>query len=120
MDAFIFWIVSLDMMTDKCFAVGDFGMKDSAPDSCGTSPYDVLDTDPQTATLSSFVGLNAGGFWTLYFADVSPLTVSTIQSWSINIITAPIPEPSAAALFGIAAIAGIWKRIRRPSVRLLS
>ncbi|HLP76027.1 MAG TPA: PEP-CTERM sorting domain-containing protein [Candidatus Paceibacterota bacterium] len=84
-----------------------------APDGRNVSPYSVVNTDPRTATLGSFNGSGANGFWTLYFADVSPLGTSTIQSWSVNIATAPVPEPSSAALLGVALLCGAARRFRR-------
>ncbi len=84
-----------------------------APDGRNLSPFSVLDTDPRTATLSSFNGQNAGGFWTLFLADVSPLSISTIQSWSVNITTAPVPEPGSAALLGLAALFAVVRRVKR-------
>jgi subtilisin-like proprotein convertase family protein len=84
-----------------------------SPDGRSTSPYAVLDTDPRNAMLSSFVGLNSGGFWTLYFADVSPLAVSTIQGWSVTINTAPVPEPSSAAFLGLGACLFFYRSFRQ-------
>ncbi len=87
--------------------VGNF-----APDGRNVNPFFVVNTDPRNATLGSFGGLNAAGFWTLYFADVSPLAVSTIQGWTVTITTAPVPEPSVFALLTVSA-ALAWTKRRR-------
>lgn len=84
-----------------------------APDGRAVSPFAVLDSDARTAMLNNFIGLDTAGFWTLYIADVSPLGTSTLQNWSVNIGTAPVPEPSTAALLGLAALAGIARRSRK-------
>jgi subtilisin-like proprotein convertase family protein len=70
---------------------------DYAPDGRNVSPLTALNTDPRTAFFSSFDGLDPTGGWTLFFADVSPLEVSTIQSWSVN-VGVTVPEPSSFAL----------------------
>ncbi len=82
-----------------------------APDGRFVNPFNALDTDARTATLSSFNGLDANGSWTLFFADVSPLAVSTIESW--NVAVAVVPEPGSATLIGLAlglAAARKWPR----------
>ncbi len=82
-----------------------------APDGRFVNPYGALDTDPRTAFLSSFNGLDPNGGWTLFFADVSPLSTSTVQSWSVNIGTT-VPEPNSGALLLLGA-AAVFGRIRR-------
>lgn len=72
------------------------------PDGRFVNPFTALDTDPRTAFLSSFTGLAPNGTWTLFFADVAPLAVSTIQSWSVNLgVATAIPEPGCAALLSL-------------------
>jgi subtilisin-like proprotein convertase family protein len=51
--------------------------------------------------LGSFNGLDPDGTWTLFFADLSPLQTSTIQSWTVNIGVA-VPEPGSFALMSLA------------------
>jgi len=72
-----------------------------APDGRFVNPFNVLDTDARTAPLNSFNGVDPNGQWTLFFADVSPLAVSTLQSWTVNLAVA-VPEPGSAALLGLA------------------
>ncbi|WP_309400057.1 hypothetical protein [Cerasicoccus maritimus] len=67
-----------------------------------TDPSLVLDTDSQTAMLSSFVGLPASGNWTLFLADIGPGEITTVESWSLSITG--VPEPmTTVSLLGIAA-----------------
>lgn len=79
-----------------------------APDGRFVNPFAVLDTDPRTAMLSSFTGLEANGDWTIFFADVSPLAASTIQSWSVSLSV--VPEPGSAALVGLAGLLYLTRR----------
>ena len=74
-----------------------------APDGRNVNPYGALDTDPRTALLGGFNGLDPNGTWTLFFADVSPLATSTIQGWSVNIGTT-VPEPNSVALLLLGAV----------------
>lgn len=81
-----------------------------APDGRRVNPFLTLDTDARTAMLGDFIGLNPAGVWTIFFADVSPLSVSTIQSWSVNIGVTAVPEPGMCAFLGLAALAFLFKR----------
>lgn len=84
------------------------------PDARQASPYSVVDTSDRTAFLSSFIGQNPNGAWTLFLADVSPVGISTLNSWSIEITTAPEPGSLVCAGFmGTAVIAyRLWRRKR--------
>lgn len=83
-----------------------------APDGRFVNPFTALDTDSRTAMLNSFTGLEASGTWTLFFADVSPLAVSSIQSWTVNVAVA-VPEPGSATLLTLAIGLGAVRRLRR-------
>ncbi len=87
--------------------VGNF-----APDGRAVNPFTAVNTDARTAFLSSFTGLDPNGSWTLFFADVSPLAASTIQSWHVSIGVSVVPEPGSAALLGLAGMA-IWAQRNR-------
>ena len=84
------------------------------PDGRPSSPASVLDTDPSTAGLSQFNGLDANGSWTLFIADLSTGGNSVLNSWQLSF--SAVPEPSVGALgmlsLGLAAACG-WKGIRR-------
>ena len=75
-----------------------------APDGRNVNPFTTLDTDARTAMLSSFNGLDPNGAWTLFIADVSPLSVSTVQSWTVS-IGVGIPEPTDVALLVLGLLA---------------
>ena len=85
-----------------------------APDGRNVNAFGALDTDPRTALLGGFNGLDPNGTWTLFFADVSPLAASTIQSWSVTIGTT-VPEPGSAALLllGAVTLLGVIRRAGR-------
>ena len=72
-----------------------------APDGRNVNPFTALNTDPRNALLGSFNGLDPDGTWTLFFADLSPLQTSTIQSWTVNLGVA-VPEPGSFALMSLA------------------
>lgn len=80
-----------------------------APDGRFVSPFTAVNTDPRTAFLSSFNNLDPNGDWTLFFADVSPIAVSSIRSWTVNLGVVAVPEPGSLALLGVAALLG-WAR----------
>lgn len=69
------------------------------PDGRIVDPLLVLDTDPRPATLSSFGGLDANGTWTLFVADQSAGSTSTLQSWGLTVTG--VPEPSVVLLGGL-------------------
>ncbi len=81
------------------------------PDARTTDPALVLDSDPRSAFLSSFEGLDANGDWTLFIADLSPGETVTLESWSLSITG--IPEPAPATLAGLGLLA-LFRR-RRPA-----
>ena len=58
------------------------------PDGRATSPMTTVDSDPVTARLNSFNGLDPNGEWTLFIADVSPAGTSTLVSWGISVTSA--------------------------------
>ena len=80
-----------------------------APDGRNVNPYNALDTDPRTAMLGSFNGIDPNGTWTLFFADVSPPSVSTLQSWTVN-IGVTVPEPGSTTLVGLMIALGWFRR----------
>ena len=77
----------------------------------------LLPTDVTRAnTLDVFNGANPNGDWTLYFADRSPIGISTLNSWSVGIEAVPEPANIALAVFGVlfASVQGmrLWSRRR--------
>ncbi len=83
------------------------------PDARNVNPALVVTSDPRTAFLESFFGLDPNGEWTLFLADYSGGEESILESWSLNIMT--VPEPGASALAAVAAvsIAAVLPPVRR-------
>jgi subtilisin-like proprotein convertase family protein len=84
------------------------------PDGRNVDPQLVVGTDPQTAMLSSFIGLDPNGTWTLFVADFATGYQSTLVNWSLTVVT--VPEPTSLqflTVFGGLAAAGIrWRQWR--------
>jgi subtilisin-like proprotein convertase family protein len=81
------------------------------PDGRKIDPASVLDTDPRTAMLSSFNGLDPNGDWTLFVADLSAGGVSVLNNWQL--VINPVPEPSTAALLGAGGLILLGRARRR-------
>lgn len=81
------------------------------PDGRAVDPGSVLDTDARTAGLGIFAGVPADGTWSLFGADLSSGAVHRIDSWTLRLET--VPEPAAASLGALAALA--FTRRRRVS-----
>jgi subtilisin-like proprotein convertase family protein len=84
-----------------------------APDGRNVDPSVVLDTDPQTTSLSSLVGDDPSGDWTLFLADLDYGEQGTLTSWGL-VVTA-VPEPGTLGLLalGLGGLAGMrWLRRR--------
>jgi len=72
-----------------------------APDGRTADPAVVLIESPRTALLTSFKGLNAGGTWTLFAADLESGEEAKLLSWGMDI---EIPEPRQCALLAAAGL----------------
>ena len=78
------------------------------PDGRNIDPDNALDTTPRTALLSSFIGFDASGDWTMYVADVSSGDTMTLESWSITITG--VPEPATTTLVAVGALCMLRRR----------
>jgi subtilisin-like proprotein convertase family protein len=84
------------------------------PDGRTTSPATVLNTDPGTANLSQFNGLNPNGNWTLFVADLSPGGTSELLGWQLTVN--PVPEPSGSVLMLIGLGVLLLKPFRKAAI----
>ena len=84
-----------------------------APDGRGINPFNALDTSPRDAMLVNFTAYDPNGAWTLFFADLAPTAVSTIQSWTVSIEA--VPEPSVVGLAALGGMALALRRARKAS-----
>lgn len=85
------------------------GTLNSVPTTGGAYKPDGQTTSPLTAPVgysagggsatfaSTFGGTDPSGSWTLFFADMSGGSTATLNSWSVDIISA-VPEPANLAL----------------------
>lgn len=71
------------------------------PDGRNVLPYLVTDTSPRTAMLTSFLGGDPSGDWTLFIADLSPLYQSTVLEWGIFITADAVAVPEPCPLAGV-------------------
>ena len=58
-------------------------------------------------SLGKFIGLPSNGTWRLYIEDQSRGSVSTLNSWSLAISTASVPEPDQVAAMGLLGLMGL-------------
>ncbi|HSU53427.1 MAG TPA: PEP-CTERM sorting domain-containing protein [Candidatus Dormibacteraeota bacterium] len=72
----------------------------------------TFDSAGRSAMLSLFNTADPNGTWTLFVADVSSGGEGTLVSWSMDITTSAIPEPSVAAFLVLGAV-GAWIRRKR-------
>jgi len=73
-------------------------------------PNTVTDSSSRNTSLANYAGMNPNGAWTLFFADMSGGSVSTLTSWSLNI--EPVPEPVTVALCIAGVIFGGFRFVR--------
>lgn len=87
-----------------------------AVDGRETDPSLVTASDPRTALLSSFNGLDASGDWTLFIVDNAQFGQGTLVSWSLQITGIPEPATWATALGLTATLTFVVARRRRALV----
>ncbi len=84
-----------------------------APDGRNVDPSAVLDTSPVSATLSSFIGTNPNGQWTLFLADLDYGEQGTLNNWTLNVTAVPEPSSVALAVMGLGVCFGLQRWARR-------
>lgn len=80
------------------------------PDGRQSNPATVLAPDTRTAMLSAFTGLDIGGTWTLFVADVVGGGQGKLASWGVTVT--PVPEPAVMTALCALLLAG-WSAGRR-------
>ncbi len=73
-------------------------------------PADVVTGSPRQALLSSFAGLEPGGEWLLFIADVNPGGQVFLNHWDLHFT--PIPEPPRGALL-VGSLGVVFVLLRR-------
>jgi len=79
-----------------------------AADGCNIDPQSspsLFDTTSPSTPLSSIIGTNPNGDWTLFVADLSGGYQSTWHDWSLGLVSA-VPEPSTGQLGLLAGLFG--------------
>src|SRR5580704_4564134 len=71
-----------------------------APDGRNVNPATVVDTDPRTALLSSFIGTNPSGQWTLFLANLDYGEQGELVSWGMTVTAVPEPPSGVLAMLG--------------------
>jgi len=86
------------------------------PDGRTAPPSTAVASDPRTASLANFVGINPNGTWTLTIADYDGGGEATLVRWGIRITQ--VPEPQTLALAAVGGLS-LWillarrRRLRR-------
>lgn len=75
-------------------------------DRRATNPDTVLDTSPRSLSLSSFIGANANGEWTLYLADLAAGGTHTLVSWGLELTGTDILSGTVRYYLGSETVPG--------------
>jgi subtilisin-like proprotein convertase family protein len=74
------------------------------------SPGSAVSYTADGGSLSSFNGLDPNGTWTLFFADLSGGSTSTLNGWSLDVTAVPEPVNVSLAIFGVGMIGTVIVR----------
>jgi subtilisin-like proprotein convertase family protein len=110
--------LSMGLLNDIHNASGTPGQPIAGSYFSADGRVNYTDTGRDTAhTLDAFNLVDPQGTWTLFFADLSPGSVSTLNGWSVEITT--VPEPVNLALGFLGGIFGLVRLGRNRRVREL-
>lgn len=105
--------------TGNSITLSDAG-GDGAIHTISGSPVAVGNYTPDSngGTFSAaFNGMNPNGTWTLFLADLSAGSQSTLVSWGLNISVVPEPATWAMIIFGSVVVGcSLARRLRRKAV----
>ena len=106
------------------FGFGGSGLKVTFADAGASTLQNAPETDgflfsgtyQPVTPFSTFKGQNGNGQWTLFVADLADGGGQPVlNQWSLDISTAPVPEPGRAYALGVLVLAGVaWGSARRP------
>jgi subtilisin-like proprotein convertase family protein len=82
-------------------------------DGRNVDPATVVNTDPQTALLSSFTGTDPSGQWTLFLANLDYGEQGELVSWGLSITAVPEPSSVGLALLGLGVFFGARRLVHR-------
>ena len=89
--------LNMGLLNDIHSATGTSGQPITGNNFSADGRVNYTDTIRDTShTLDVFNHADPSGTWTLFFADLSPGSLSTLNDWSLDIAT--VPEPVNAAL----------------------
>jgi hypothetical protein len=99
-----------DFLAANSYSFSDAGMAWNTGTVIPSGDYaPILSPFAPAQALSSFAGLNGvDGAWTLTIGDGAGLDTGSLAGWSL--IVKAVPTPGAAALMGLAGIAGLRRR----------
>jgi subtilisin-like proprotein convertase family protein len=88
------------------------------PDGRPVSPLLVNGTEPATATLSSFLGGDPNGDWTLFIADVNGGDLNNLVSWNLDITVVPESQwfGFGAAVLCVTLAGASWRARNRQTL----
>ena len=110
--------LNMGLLEDIHNAIGAPGQPIAGSGFSADGRVNYTDTGRDTAhTLDVFNQTDPHGTWTLYFADLSPGSVSMLNAWSLDITT--VPEPLNAALGCLGGIFVLVTLVRSQRVREL-
>jgi hypothetical protein len=107
-----------DYQSNPAYSVNNYGQLTGTWASDGRnidpeSAPSLFDTTTPTATLQSFFGESPDGDWTLFIADLSSGSQSTVVQWGLDVETAPEPSAGWLVMVGAGVLLVAHKRRKR-------